>query len=280
MDVERSIQGGQETSRAIEVGMIGPIAQWCECLHGTDPLLKSLQMLATGLGAEAVVLARYGSVKGGETRAIFWDGCKDSAIVGRVERGFAHAVLGRFFDKARAGSLWFKSMIEDDLAPDLAAFHERRRLAELVVIPLQIGERTSDMLELHFAERPRAYQQAVLNVLGPVLARTWHNRARGLFTEALLRATPRTAVPEGVPILSMENPARLSRAEYRVCLLLSRGLTMDEIKGELKISDSTLRTHLSNLYAKTGSANAGELIYQLVSIRPFTGAGGRSCRVA
>jgi len=273
-------QGGAQMSHAIEAGMIGAIAQWCECLHGTDPLLKALQMLADGLDAEAVVLARYGRAQCGESRAICWDSNKDSRIGGRAERGYARAVLGGFFDKARAGSLWFKSMVEDGLSADLAAFHERRRLSELIVIPLQIGERTSDMLELHFAERPRAYQQAVLNVLGPVLARTWHNRARGLFTEALLRAAPRAALPEGVPILSMENPARLSRAEYRVCLLLSRGLTMDEVKAELTISDSTLRTHLSNLYAKTGSANAGELIYQLVSIRPFARAGSQSCRIA
>ena len=260
---------GPDSVRAMEAGMIGAIAQWCECLHGSDPLLMSLEFIGNGLGAQAVALARHGRL-GQEGRVLSWDGGGADVRGGPVERSYARAVIGEYFDKARPGTLWFRSMIDDTQAPELAALHRRRHLHELVVIPLETSERGIDLLELHFEDPLRNYQHALLNILAPVLTRTWKNRARGLFTEALLRVGPRPQEVPAAPILSIDNPARLSRAEYRVCLFLSRGLTMDELKAELGICESTLRTHLSNLYAKTGTANAAELIYQLVSVAPFS----------
>lgn len=272
---------GSSRLRAIEAGMIGAVAQWCECLHGADPLLKALEVLGKSIEAEAVLLSRHSRTLGAKARVLAWDRQPKTVLGGRLERSYAASVLGAYFDKARPGSLWFKTMVEDNLGSDLIAFHSNRHLRELVVVPLEAKERSVDFLEIHLAEKPRNYQQAVLNMLAPMLARTWHNRASGLFTESLLRMTVRPhQVVDGVPILSADNPAGLSRAEYRVCLLLSRGKTMDELKSELGIGKSTLRTHLSHLYAKTGSSNAGELIYRLVAAEPFMADGGCSDQVA
>ena len=49
---------------------------------------------------------------------------------------------------------------------------------------------------------------------------------------------------------------------------------------ELGIKESTLRTHLSNLYSKTGARNLAELTFQLVSGLPFELGGAKSGRVA
>jgi len=74
------------------------------------------------------------------------------------------------------------------------------------------------------------------------------------------RRTPNVAT-----ILSCDNPARLSRAEFRLCVFLSRGYSNESARRELGISDSTLRTHLRSVYQKTGASSLPELLYQLLS---------------
>lgn len=258
-----------ESSQVAEIGMIGAVAQWCECLHGRDPLLISLESLANGLDAEIVALVRY--ARGGDAsgRTVAWDRAARDVRGGRLDCGFAKSLMAPYFDAARPGSLWFRSMVEEGKTLDVVEFHAARQLRELVVIPLESNARFIDTIEVHFEHRLRAHQQLILNSLGPVLARTWQNRAQGLFTESLLRLAPTPVAVRLAPILSIENPARLSRAEYRVGLMLSRGLSVDHVKAELGIRDSTLRTHLGNLYAKTGSSNLSELVYRLTSGAPF-----------
>jgi DNA-binding CsgD family transcriptional regulator len=249
----------------VECGMIGAVAQWCECLQGKAPLTKSLHLLGTGVDAEAVALVRY--MKGGRSsgQLIAWDRALPDVRGERLDRGFARSLLGSYFEAARPGSLWFRSMM-DNIAPDLAEFQALRQMRELVMIPLDVNDRFVDTIEFHFSEKLRNFQHMLLSSLGPVLTSTWRNRASGLFTDALLqRAAPRRELASQVPILSPGNPARLSRAEYRVGLMLSSGMPIEEVKSALQIQDSTLRTHLSNLYAKTRVSNLSELVFLLVS---------------
>lgn len=247
-----------------EVGLIGAVAQWCECLHGSDPLLRSLEGLAAGLNAEIVAVARYPHDGRSAVRSVIWDRKGDDHN-GAGKRSFARALIGAYLEAARPGSLWFRSTVETSGANDVAEFHAARQLRELAVIPLQGSSKFIDTFEIHFSDRLRSQQQVVLTSLAPVLARTWRNRAEGLFTEALLRVSPATERNEVGRILSVENPARLSRAEYRVSLLLSRGLSIQEVKSELCIRDSTMRSHLSSLYAKTNCSSLSELVFCLTS---------------
>ncbi len=265
-----SLSEGSGSIHVAETGMIGAVAQWCECLHGRDPLLKSLQMLVSGLGAEIVAVVRYARGATTAGRTVASDRAARDVRGGRLDCGFAKSLMAPYFDAARPGSLWFRSMVEDDRTSALAEFHAARQLRELVVIPLESNARFIDTIEVHFDDLLRGHQQMILNSLGPILARTWQNRAQGLFTEALLRHAPTPLTTSHAPILSIENPAGLSRAEYRVCLMLSRGLSVDHVKAELCIRESTLRTHLGNLYAKTCSSNLSELIYRLTSGTPFS----------
>lgn len=265
---------GAEIHLVAEVGLIGAVAQWCECLHGRDPLLKSLEVLALGLGAEIVALVRYARTASSGGRTVAWDRASSDVRGGQVDCGFARSLMGPYFDVARPGSLWFRSMVDESRSSDLVEFHIARQLRELAIIPLESNTRFIDMIELHFHDRLRNHQQVSLNSLAPVLARTWQNRARGLFTESLLRLAPVTGPADRAPILSVENPARLSRAEYRVSLMLSRGMSVDQVKSELRIQESTLRTHLGNLYAKTNCTNLSELVFRLASAAPFRAAPG------
>jgi DNA-binding NarL/FixJ family response regulator len=67
-------------------------------------------------------------------------------------------------------------------------------------------------------------------------------------------------------ILGMDNPAGLSRAEFRVCLLLSRGLSVKAVSEDLNLSENTIRSHLRAIYSKTETASLPELIYLIMSV--------------
>lgn len=282
LNTERSPETEHQSDSSLiaEVGLIGAVAQWCECLHGRDPLLRSLEVLGQGLSAEIVALARYSLDGRRAVRSVTWDRSGTEPRGGPADKGYAQALIGPYFEAARPGSLWFRSMIDISASSELAEFHNSRHLRELAVIPLETNGRSIDTFELHFHDRLRNHQQVILNSLAPVLTRTWRNRAEGLFTEALLRSAPSADTTDTAPILSVENPARLSRAEYRVSLLLSRGMSIQQVKEELGIRESTLRSHLSNLYAKTNCSNLSEFVFCLASPAPKGTEPARQARSA
>ncbi len=66
----------------------------------------------------------------------------------------------------------------------------------------------------------------------------------------------------------MSNPANLSRAEFRVCLLLSHGLSVKGVTDELRLSEATVRSHLRSVYSKTETTGHAELLYRILSSEP------------
>lgn len=114
--------------------------------------------------------------------------------------------------------------------------------------------------------------QATLAAVLPTMARTWANRQVGLVTRTVVnhRATADLALQQSVPamILGTSNPARLSRAEFRVCLLLSRGLSVTGVAEELTVSEATVRSHLRSIYAKTDTSGLAELVFALLRSKP------------
>jgi DNA-binding CsgD family transcriptional regulator len=182
-----------------------------------------------------------------------------------VTRSYADCVLGRYVDRPRPASVWFSSLTEERDDPALEVFQERARIAETVVIALALEEKWADYLEIHLPSAPGSGAQGLFNTLADTLSRTWVRRSPGLFSDAMLasRATVHPRLRE--PILSMGNPARLSRAEFRVCVLLSRGLNSAAVCSELAISPSTLKAHLRSIFAKTETSSVVELLYLLLA---------------
>ncbi len=254
--------------RKDEVQLIEAIAFWCECLQGKIALLRGLRMIAESLGADAAALTRLGREYGTTGRSIIIDR-RVGAGQEKLSRSYAASVLGKYVNQPKPATIWYSSMIDGEGDPALSAFQRHRRFAETAVIPLTVEEKAVDFLELHFAERLDADKVAKLNMTLSTLCRTWSRRAPGLFTENILRsAQPAAFYEDGSVLLGITNPARLSRAEYRVCVLLSRGLSIKAIQSELAISASTLRTHLRNTYAKTGTKRQVELTVRLLTSRP------------
>lgn len=250
------------------LGLIDATASWCECLQGRQSLMAALQQLAEGLGARAACLARVSRGPGNTARTVIYNASAWHRPTEKVTRSFAACVLGRYVGHPRPASVWLSSMVEDGSDPALAVFQKRARLAEAAVVTLTVDSKWVDFLEIHFAQALDSRTVSLLNMVAGTLSRTWANRSAGLFSDAVL--TSRTGAKLGFqePLLNTSNPARLSRAEFRVCLLLSRGLNTAAVCGELGISPSTLKAHLRSIFAKTETASLAELLFQL--LRPFS----------
>lgn len=261
------LRSGPATQRAAgETGMIGAVAQWCECLHGHAPIKDALRKLVDGFSAEAVALVRLPRDPAAAPKIVTHDILADPKDARMLSRSFARSVLGAYVGKSKPGTIWLSSYMTDEMDPALETFQYRRGLAELAIVPLSSDEKSVDFLEIHYRERLCAEDHAVLNMVASTLASTWANRKPGSFIESFLKRRMADRAPATTgPILGMSNPARLSRAEFRVCLMLSRGLTARRVREELGICRSTLRTHLRNIYLKTETENFAELVYKLIS---------------
>lgn len=255
-----------------EAGLIEAIASWCECLQGRVPLLTVLKKLAEGLNARAVCLSRHSREPGGAVRSVIFNLPSLARPGFGVTRSYADCVLGRYVDRPRPASVWFSSLMEAHDDPALEVYQERARIAETVVVALALEEKWADYIEIHFPVAPSGGAQGLFNALADTLSRTWTRRSPGLFSDAILASQAQARPRLREPILSTANPARLSRAEFRVCVLLSRGLSTSGVCSELSISPSTLKAHLRSIFAKTETTSMVELLYLLLA--PWQGEPG------
>jgi DNA-binding CsgD family transcriptional regulator len=234
-----------------EVSLVEAIAVWCEALHGRQPLLTALGRMAAGLGARAACISRHSKGSTLPAKALLFNGARSGRTGDQLLRSYAGCVLGRYVDRPKVASVWLSSMAEEHGDPALSTFQQRARIAETVVITLAVEEKWVDYLEFHFGTPVAGSTQA----MNP-----------GLFSENLLvRNAASRAKDLREPVLSPANPARLSRAEFRVCLLLSRGLNTKAVCAELEIGAATLKAHLRNIFAKTKTTCLAELIFQLLA---------------
>lgn len=252
--------------RANELCLISSVAAWCESLQGNAPLIGSLESLAVGIGAEAVAMARVPVDEFAESRSIAFDRLNKRSPLPRLEKSYARVILGAYVSRPRAASIWFKSMVEQSPDPSLNEFHARRKMSELAVIPLEVGDKCVDFLEIHFLGPIDPERHVILNMIASTLSQTWRSRRLGLMTDTLLsRKKPDRGSGQSCAILDYTNPAKLSRAEFRVCLLLGKGFSVAHIGEELKVTEPTLRSHLRNIYLKTETGSLSELLFKLLS---------------
>lgn len=253
-------------------GLVDGIANWCEALAGSVSLQEALTRLLRAVHAEAGMLVR---THRSDFRpvAIASHDMRGHKVERPLRTSFADSFFGAPMRAPRNASIWVGSVqgneADADCNPALGEWQGSRGLKEFVVLVLIGGPVTRDHIELHFAHRlsPEVLQR--LSALLPTLARTWAARQVGLVTRTVVNhriaSRPAFANPTARPILSTTNPARLSRAEFRVCLLLSRGLSVAGISEELQLSDATIRTHLRNTYAKVNTNCLAELVFLLLS---------------
>lgn len=244
------------------------IISWVEAGHDTQKLPASLSSLVDLLRAERGVLLRLElDTAQQSTIAEMRAGSAAAPDPGRGI-SFSQYLLCHGVGKARAGSVWHLSDLAGELLPEADRPKTRisfggERTRESSAIVLEPGGRESDILELHFARLLSKKEMGDLSMVGALLSRIWQHRRVLRGVDALGRDTDAASV-SGLPILSAVNPAGLSRAEYRVCSLLSRGMSVKAISGSLRVSESTVRSHLRSIYAKTKTHGQRELICRLL----------------
>ena len=271
--------GGESTANIVgpDLRVLDGIDSWCGGLHGSMPIGEALRFLALGFGAEAAVLSRHTRQMDRPRAVAIFDSQNEDAEAALLRRPMCKDVLGYFYDKARTSTVWFLTDHLDDgkwaTTQTLQNWRVVRHIHEVVVVALAGDVRHSDYLEFHFTRELAYSERLELEALVPTLVRSWSGRKQGLVTQAQMDdrmvraqvAAEANRLHADAPILDASNPARLSRAEFRVCLLLSRGLSVKGVIEELALTESTVRSHLRSIYSKTHVAGMQELMYRMLN---------------
>ena len=126
---------------------------------------------------------------------------------------------------------------------------------------------TVDLMEFYFEKTTSHHGQADGDWGGAALARIYAARRPGVVADCFAQKSveEETGAILDEPLLGPGNVAGLTRCEWRVCVLVSRGLSVKGIAYELDVSVATVRAHLRKVYNKTGLAGFQSLALRLVS---------------
>lgn len=270
------MQPAPEDHRVLpDLRVLDGVATWCGGLHGSMPLADALRALCVGLGAQSAAISRH-LHRTEETPRLVALAAPEGHM--SMQRAFCSDVLGYHFGHAKPGSLWLLSEMQEDPAwavtDEFAVWLSAAKVAEIAVIPMSMARQNVDFIEFHFSQPVSRATQREIEALVPTIERSWVGRKPGLVARAMTdgkllvahNAPDATRPRWDAAILGMTNPASLSRAEFRVCLLLSRGLTVKAVSDQLGLSENTVRSHLRSIYAKTETNSLSELIYLILSI--------------
>lgn len=261
-----------ETTNFLQYNIADLIADWCESLHGGFSFSDSLRHFLITVGAEAGMIVRIAHENSNQKKFLEIDLREDDPYLPKLKRSYASCVLREYLTKAQSSRLWLSSQADDTLHlyddPSLAEWQSARSMRELIVIVLSTDAHKSEFLELHFRELATPPLYKSLEALLPTMCRAWSNRTGGLFSVALQEKCNHFSAKElDQPILSCNNPAQLSRSEFRVCMLLSTGLSIASVASELSVCIATVRSHLRAIYSKTNTSGHAELVFRLLSSR-------------
>ena len=245
--------------------------RWTECLHGNGSLRETLINFSDLALAEVVHLHRVNTETGGQRSIATVDLCASQGAR-PLTRAYGMALAGQTFSRAKPGTLWSLKELDREAAscldPRVSGWMEERGLREAMMIPLSSVGDATDLLEFYLSaplDRPR---REALETLTLAAAEAWGRRPSGRITR-ILRAAPAinehlaSARPNVHP-LSESNPLGLTAAEFRICSMMHRGISLNEASKTLSIADSTLRTHLRSIFAKAGVAGQVGLVRRLL----------------
>lgn len=245
--------------------------RWTECLHGNGSLRETLMQFCDLALAEVVHLHRVNTVTGGQ-RSIATVDRRASQGARPLVRAHGMALVGQTLSRAKPGTLWSMQELDRDAAnrlePRVVAWMEERGLREAMLIPLSSAGDATDVLEFYLSAPLDLPRRRALETLSAAAAEAWGRRPEGRIAR-ILRAAPaiNENLASGRPTihpLSESNPLGLTAAEVRICGMMQRGTDLTEASKSLGIADSTLRSHLRSIFAKTGVAGQVGLVRMLL----------------
>ncbi|MES0827678.1 helix-turn-helix transcriptional regulator [Ruegeria sp. SCP11] len=243
------------------------VLEWSHALNGSNNIPEVLDQLLRIVYADAALIVRTSKPSG---KADYIARCclQEGKAFPTQPQTKAEFVLGDSAEAAKAGSIWKFSDMKDDNAPIFPFSRAKLNgIGEVIVIPLEAKAGHVDYLELHYLLQPREFEMDLLSIMASTLASGWSRRVPGTISARLeqgrghrLRAVESDSY---VPILDPQNPADLSRCEFRICAMMKEGMTVKKISQSLSVCPTTVRSHLSSIFAKTGVSNQVELLHQL-----------------
>lgn len=220
-------------------------AMFAAACQGAVPLGRALATLRQDTDADMLTLVRIDRKDGAQLVATT---AAQHTIIDADAAAFA-VTLGKLADELVAGHV----------LPDLANTRQS-------AIVLQTAQGFTDVLIAQDGDAQMFANFAAMAV--PF----WAARRDGIAIAAisaisdLKRESARINADSNVVqgcILSAMNPAKLTPTEFRVALALRSGLSPAAIAERMAIAMPTVRTHLRNLYSKTGLRGMHELTHRL-----------------
>ncbi|WP_216600411.1 helix-turn-helix transcriptional regulator [Ruegeria sp. HKCCD4318-2] len=254
--------------------------EWTKAVNNNGSLLKAAKMLMHLLNADALLVVRA-SKNERKIKHIARCCIQQGKIWPSQPQTQAELIFGAIISTAKQGSVWklTDTMLSGTEPKSRYEYHKPEGLVEVIVIPLEKYETHIDFIELHYSVSPLCSDLDLLAILTSTLSNGWRNRLPGMISARTERPRSHRLVggsgDENVPILDPQNPAALSRSEFRVCAMLREGMTVKFISENLSVGPATVRSHLSSIFSKTGASNQVELLHLLN--RTFEARGG-SCQ--
>jgi DNA-binding CsgD family transcriptional regulator len=249
--------------RATIEGSLRIVADFTRAMERDGRIEPALEDLAGLMGADAAIVTRLGS--SGARRLSAWERDAGKMFTPRNRPPLASDLIALAGPSLRSGSvLVLSDILDPEQLRDLAGRRhlETWSIGDVVFVMLSNVRGAADVLELQFSSRFGMHNMALLNSIGQMLASLWRDRVATVKSIGVV-ATAQKRRPEAVDILSVDNPIRLSRAEYRVCQLVRAGHRAGEIADELDLQECTVRSHLRSIYAKANVSGQVGLMYLL-----------------
>lgn len=241
------------------------ITDWNAALNGRFPVQEVLTVLTRQTEARNVALARLDKDRAWPVAAASrpFEGRRAQISSGALARYLRDTALETLIP----GSMWHLSRMRRRPGfrdtPGFQEWADKPEICEVIVIVLEAGPKHIDYIEMSFDTAPKPSRELPASIISTALADSWSLRAPGLISRSIRnfgRSRSQTRAEPDCGILSSANPCALSRAEQRVCRLLAAGAKARDIAEALRLSVATVRTHLRNIYAKTGTSGQVELI--------------------
>lgn len=102
----------------------------------------------------------------------------DGKLFSRPARSFASAMLGDMLHKTHCGNVFFMTALLSD--SDTKDYLEPLGLRDVGIVSLSNEDDCTDFLEFHFNFRLVDHDRQLLQVLGPVLSKSWSDRTAGV----------------------------------------------------------------------------------------------------
>lgn len=245
---------------------------WTEALQGKGDVREALSRVSALTHADFCGIARCKSVS--EKPEPY--GSYRRTSNGNPGRNGADCVSFGYFGPSLflglEASIWSKSDVQDDqstvqVTPLIDG--NGYPLQDINSIVLEKTENGITVLEMQFRNAPSMATVTAVRLMSEPLSKSWKRRLPGIAVTSGLKAIKTNGRgPDDetlTPVLSFQNPKGLSRAEFRVCVMVRNGFQVAMIADALRISAKTVRGHLSSIYSKVGVSGQFELLHLLAS---------------